>query len=170
MTKIKNLTDRQIQEQINALEEANRNTLRLSMGRGYGWCVDAMEKRRKKILWLEAILFARKMEKTKPTPKKQGLTRTWNSKTKQWNYKYTKRTKKTKKKQPDIKLSQHDKLLLAGKYKIRDKPKTVRNFGNVVTGGLKKTNKTTKAKAKRKKRRKVKSKAQQRTLFEGVIR
>jgi len=109
---------------------------------------------------------------------KQGLTRTWNSKTKQWEYKYTKRKKKATKKQPDIKLSQHDKLLLAGEYKIQDKPKEVRNLGKPITSNLKKITKTKpKTKPKKKKRTKSKSKPRspfdftiQETLFEGVLK
>lgn len=84
--------------------------------------------------------------------------------------------KKTTKKQPDVKLSQHDKWLLAGEYKIRDKPKEVRNLGKPVTSGLKKATKT-KPKTKPKKRTRTKPKPQspfdftiQETLFEGVLR
>ena len=73
-----------------------------------------------------------------PKTEKQGLTRTWDSRAKRWVYHYTKRTKKKakSKKQPDVKLSQHDKLLLAGEYKIRGKPKDVRNLGEAVIEGL----------------------------------
>ena len=168
--KTKDLTDKQIQEQINELEEENRNTKRLSMGRGHGWGDDAIEKRRNKILHLNSILFARRVEKTKPTPKKQGLTRTWDSKAKRWVYTYTKRTKKPKK-QPDTKLSRHDKMLLAGEYKIRGKPKEVRKLGKAVVKGAKKTKKVTekpKVKPKPKKKKRAKTKSPQRTLFRGL--
>lgn len=86
--KTKPLTDKEIQEQIKALEEANRNTMWLSRGRGHGWGDTSLEKRRDKIQYLQSILFVRRIEKTKPTPKekKQGLTRVWNAKTKQWVY------------------------------------------------------------------------------------
>lgn len=136
--KTKDLTDKQIQEQINALEEENRNTQRLSMGRGHGWGDDAMERRRDKINRLESIQMMRRLDERKAIPKKQGLTRTWNSKTKRWVYKYTKRTKKPKaKKQPDTKLSQREKWLFTGEYKVRNKPKEVRKLGKAVTSGLK---------------------------------
>ena len=136
--KTKDLTDKQIEEQINALEEENANTKRLSMGRGHGWGEDAIERRRNQILHLDAILFARQAERTKPTPKKEGLSRTWDSKAKRWVYHYTKRTKKAKK-QPDTKLSQREKWLLAGEYKVRGKPKDVRGLGKHVRKELKKT-------------------------------
>jgi hypothetical protein len=133
--KTKDLTDKQIQEQINALEEENANTQRLSMGRGHGWGDDAMERRRDKINRLESIQLMRRLDKRKATPKKEGLSRTWDSKAKRWVYHYTKRTKKAKK-QPDTKLSQRDKWLLAGEYKVRGKPKDVRGLGKAVTSGL----------------------------------
>ena len=81
---------------------------------------------------------------------------------------YTKRTKKAKKKQPSTKLSQREKWLLAGEYKIQGKPKEVQKLGKVVTKGLKKTKKATKAKSKPKKKKKAKAKPQQRTLFGGL--
>ena len=136
--KTKNLTDKQIQEQINALEEENRNTQRLSMGRGHGWGDDAMERRRDKINRLESIQLMRRLDKRDATPKKEGLSRTWDSKAKRWVYHYTKRTKKAKK-QPDTKLSQREKWLLAGEYKVRGKPKDVRGLGKHVRKELKKT-------------------------------
>ena len=213
MMATKHLTDKQIQEQINALEEENTNTRRLSTRRGYGWGGGVMEKRRDKIDHLLSILAMRRLEKKQTTPKttqpkKQGLIRTWDSKTKRWVYKYTKRTKKAKppekkstpkplealfkearkhktatafkkwwqtqaedpfsywrnariskalsdaklvkggfpdykvifelaKKQPDTKLSQREKWLLEGKYKVRNKPKEVRKLGKAVASGLK---------------------------------
>ena len=92
--KTKDLTDKQIEEQINALEEENANTKRLSMGRGHGWGDDAIEQRRNKILHLNSILMARRLQKSTPPPKKQGLTRTWNSKTKRWVYHITQRERR----------------------------------------------------------------------------
>ena len=165
--KTKYLTDKQIQEQINALEEENANTQRLSFRRGHGWGDGVLEKRRDKINHLLSILAMRKFDKRKATPKKEGLSRTWDSKTKHWVYHYTKRTKKAKK-QPDTKLSQREKWLLAGEYKVRGKPKDVRKLGKVVTKGLKKTKKVTKAKAKSKRKKRTKAKPQQRTLFGGL--
>ena len=106
------------------------------MGRGHGWGDDAMERRRDKINRLESIQLMRRLDKRKATPKKEGLSRTWDSKAKRWVYRYTKRTKKAKK-QPDTKLSQREKWLLAGEYKVRGKPKEVRKLGKVVTIGLK---------------------------------
>ena len=165
--KTKDITDKQIQEQINELEEENANIKRLSTKRGYGWGSGVLEKRRDKIDHLLSILAMRKFDKRKTTPKKQGLTRTWNSKTKRWEYKYTKRTKKAKK-QPDIKLSQREEWLLSGEYKVRGKPKEVRKLGKAVTKESKKTKKTTKVKAKPKKKKRTKAKSQQRTLFGGL--
>ena len=99
------------------------------------------------------------------TPKKQGLSRTWDSKTKRWVYYYTNRIKKAKK-QPDTKLSQREEWLLTGKYKVRNNPKEVRKLGKAVIKGLKKTNKATKkVKVKSKKKKRTKTKLQQRTLF-----
>ena len=69
--KTKPLTDKEIQEQIKALEEANRNTMWLSRGRGHGWGDTSLEKRRDKIQYLQSILFVRRIEKTKPTPKEK---------------------------------------------------------------------------------------------------
>ena len=146
--KTKDLTDKQIQEQINELEEENANTQRLSFRRGHGWGDGVLEKRRDKIQHLQSILAMRRFDKRKATPKKQGLSRTWNTKTKQWVYHYTKRTKKAKK-QPDTKLSPHDEWLLTGEYKVRNKPKDVRKLGKAVTKGLKKTKKVTKKGAQR---------------------
>ena len=88
--------------------------------------------------------------------KKQGLSRTWNSKTKQWMYRYTKRAKKnTVKKQPDTKLSQREEWFLTGEYKIQGKPKEVRKLGKAVTKGVKKTNKATKSKPKIKRKKNI---------------
>ena len=134
--KTKHLTDKQIQEQINALEEENRNIQRLSMGRGHGWGDDAMERRRDKINRLESIQMMRRLDERKAIPKTEGLTRTWDSKAKRWVYHYTKRTKKVKK-QPDTKLSQREEWVLTGKYKVRNKPKEVRKLGKAVASGLK---------------------------------
>ena len=69
------LADKQIQEQINALEEENRNTKRLSMGRGYGWGDNAIERRENKILCLNTILMARRLQRKIKKPKiPKGMT------------------------------------------------------------------------------------------------
>lgn len=161
------LTDKQIENKIAELEEENRNTQRLSMGRGHGWGDDAMVRRRDKINRLESIQLMRRLDKREATPKKEGLSRTWDSKTKHWVYHYTKRTKKAKK-QPDRKLSQREEWLLTGEYKVRGKPKDVRKLGKVVTKGLNKTKKQTNAKAKSKRKKRTKAKPHQRTLFGGL--
>lgn len=152
------------------------------MGRGYGWGVDAMEKRRKKILRLEAILFARKTERIKPIMSVADAIKKTKTETSKHILQYIKNKDwipspvlftALEKKHHHGSLGiadELDKLKARGLIEIKITTKRYGKYGKgiaLIREKKVKTNKPIKTKVKTKKRKKVKSKTQQRTLFGG---